>query len=265
MNSKPDSAQEAHAASPERPPTAAARPSFLRVIYGLYAWVVFVVGAVVALLVTIAVPGLRRRRRWVTRCARVPFHLAGIRTTVTGMDKLPPGHCVVVANHASYVDGIVLQAFLPPRFSYVIKGEMQNVPVAGFLLRRLGAHFVDRFSAGGSARDARSLLRAADNGDSLAFFPEGTFTPQPGLAAFRGGAFAAATRASVPLVPVVIRGTRQILPAESMLPGRAHLRIDILEPLDPTSADSTKHLAELARQRILTVLDEPDLLAAAHA
>ncbi|MGB5346951.1 MAG: lysophospholipid acyltransferase family protein, partial [Woeseia sp.] len=190
------------------PPAASAHaPAELtvgRVVYGAYAWFAFGVCAVLALSSVVVLPGVARRRRWVTRFARAPFFLAGVPVTVQGMHKLPDVACVVVANHASYVDGVVLQAFLPPRFSYVIKGEMQRVPVVGFLLRRIGAHFVDRNTVGRSARDARTLLRAADNGDSLAFFPEGTFLPQPGLGPFRGGAFAAALRTQAPLVPVVI-------------------------------------------------------------
>ena len=232
-------------------------------LYGIYAWLVFVVCALFALLFTLLVPGLERRRRWVSVCARLPFSLAGIDVVVRGGEKLPSSTCVVVANHASYIDGVLLQAFLPPRFSYVIKGEVQKVPVLGFLLRRIGSKFVDRFDASASARDARHLLKSAQAGESLAFFPEGTFIAEPGLGRFRSGAFAAAISADVPVVPLVIAGTRHLLPAETALPRHGHLAIEILEPLDhsePAYAKS-KTLATLARKRMLEVLDEPDLLA----
>lgn len=240
------------------------RFSLARLIYGVYAWIAFACCAVFALLAVLLLPGVSRRRYWVTRFAQAPFILAGVPVTIEGAGKLPSSPCIVVANHASYIDGVILQAFLPPRFSYVIKGEMKNVPVIGFLLRRIGAHFVDRNTVGRSARDARTLLRAADNGDSLAFFPEGTFLPRPGLGAFRGGAFAASLRTRSPLVPVVIHGTRQLLPATTLLPARTALRVEILDPLDPAKTPDAKQLAELARQRILAVLDEPDLLAEEH-
>jgi 1-acyl-sn-glycerol-3-phosphate acyltransferase len=228
--------------------------------YGVYAWLVFIVCAFGALLCACCLPGLHRRRRWVTQFARLPFRLAFIPTRINGLPHLPVTHSVVVANHASYLDGVILQAFLPPRFSYVIKGEMRRIPVAHFLLRRIGAHFVERHSAGASARDARTLLRAAGNGESLAFFPEGTFTSASGLGAFRSGAFAAAIRAQVPVVPIVIRGARQILPAHRMLPRRATLTIDVLAALPPETFSNSKALAETARQHMLAVLDEPDLL-----
>lgn len=230
-------------------------------VYGIYAWLAFLVCVVGALVSALALPGTARRRRWVTRFARLPFRLAAIRVTVHGRERLPAGQCIVVANHASYLDGILLQAFLPPRFSYVIKGEMQDVPLVNFLLRRIGARFVNRHGAGASARDARTLLRAADGGESLAFFPEGTFSERPGLAAFRGGAFAAAIRAGLPVVPVVIRGARHILPAGRLLPRRGPLEIEVLAALAPDAADGSRELAGMVRQRMLAVLGEPDLQA----
>ena len=231
------------------------------ILYGIYAWIAFLVGALSALLCTVLVPGLDRRRRWVTACARAPFPLAGVKVEVTGLSNIPPGSSVVVANHASYLDGVLLQAYLPPRFSYVIKGEMKNAPVIGFLLRRIGSKFVERFDSSGSARDARNLLKAAKEGESLAFFPEGTFIAEPGLGKFRRGAFAAAISADVPLVPVVINGSRHILRGETFLPRHGHLRIDILEPIEPTDSafESHQSLSQLARKRILSVLNEPDL------
>jgi 1-acyl-sn-glycerol-3-phosphate acyltransferase len=234
------------------------------ILFGLYAWVVFIVFAFFAVLSALLLPGLERRRRWVSACARMPFALAGIRVEVVGMTKLPATDCVVVANHASYLDGVLLKAFLPPRFSYVIKSEVRDVPVMGFLLQRIGSKFVDRFDTSASARDARHLLKAARGGESLAFFPEGTFLAEPGLGRFRPGAFAAATRAGIPVVPVVISGSRQMLPAGAVLPRFGPLRVEILDALDHDEAAyaNNRELAELARQRILAVLDEPDLAAA---
>lgn len=233
----------------------------IQVLYGLYAWLAFLVCVLGALFSAIFLPGLPRRRRWVSRFARLPFLLAGIRTTVRGAERLPTQQCIVVANHASYLDGVILKAYLPPGFSYVIKGEMQTVPLAGFLLRRIGSHFVDRNTPAGSSRDARTLLRAAGSGESLAFFPEGTFIRQPGLGAFRSGAFAAAIKGNLPVVPVVIRGARNIFPPGAWLPRRHALGIDILDPLEAPPGAKSRELAETARQRILALLDEPDLVA----
>jgi 1-acyl-sn-glycerol-3-phosphate acyltransferase len=235
----------------------------INVLWGIYAWLVFIVCVSVAILGTLLLPGKDRRRRWASGAGRAIFWLAGVRATVRGTKLIPEQQCIVVANHASYIDGVILNAFLPPRFSFVIKGEMGKIPVAGFLLRRIGSQFVERFDTSGSARDARRLLKVAESGESLAFFPEGTFQAVPGLDRFRAGAFAAAINSGLPIVPVVISGSRALMPAATILPRHGRLSIDMLAPIEPGNPAfaSSRDLAELARQRILTVLDEPDLLA----
>lgn len=242
----------------------AAIKNFAGFLWGLYAWSVFIVCVFVAILGALLLPGKDRRRRWASGAGRAIFGLSGIKATVSGTEKIPESQCIVVANHASYIDGVILNAYLPPRFGFVIKGEMGKVPIAGFLLRRIGSEFVERFDASGSARDARRLLRVAESGESLAFFPEGTFLAEPGLDRFRGGAFAAAIKSKLPVVPVVISGSRRLLPAATILPRYGHLAVDMLDAIEPNhpSFASSKDLAELSRQRILAVLDEPDLLAA---
>jgi 1-acyl-sn-glycerol-3-phosphate acyltransferase len=241
--------------------------NILQFFWGIYAWLVFITCVGTAILGALVLPGEDRRRRWASAVGRAIFWLAGIKATVRGAELIPAGQCVVVANHASYIDGVILNAFLPPRFGFVIKGEMGTIPVAGFLLRRIGAEFVERFDASGSARDARRLLKVADSGESLAFFPEGTFQAVPGLDRFRAGAFAAAINSELPIVPVVISGSRAILPAATILPRLGRIRVDMLPAIEPDEPafDNSKDLAELARQRILTVLDEPDLLACARS
>jgi 1-acyl-sn-glycerol-3-phosphate acyltransferase len=231
-------------------------------LFGVYAWAAFALIVLCSVLCALLLPGMERRRRWVGRFARASFHLTRIPVAVRGLEMLPDGHCVVVANHASYIDGVLLFGFMPPRFSFVIKGEMQRFPAVGFLLRRIGSRFVERFDSSGSARDARRILKAASSGESLAFFPEGTFLPHPGLGRFRSGAFAAAIKGGVPVVPVVISGSRHVLPGGRVLPRRGRMRIDVLTPIEPADPafSNSKSLAELSRHRILEMLDEPDLV-----
>ena len=234
----------------------------LQVLWGLFAWLSFAIAVVFALLIALVVPGAERRRRLATLTCKNVFVLAGVKVEVLGKENLPTGNCVVVANHASYIDGVLLKGYLPARFSFVIKGELRNIPVAHFLLRRAGARFVERSQHSASARDARQIVRAAQDGESLGFFPEGTFRKERGVGRFRPGAFVAAVRGELPVVPIAISGTRYMLPADQKLPLPNTLSIEILpaiNPGDPEFADS-RSLAETARQRILEVLGEPDLL-----
>ncbi|MCL4721989.1 MAG: hypothetical protein KJ041_08595, partial [Gammaproteobacteria bacterium] len=84
--------------------------------------------------------------------------------------------------------------------------------------------------------------------------------PEPGLGRFHSGAFTAAARGQLPVVPVVIRGSRWMMPAERILPRPGRLEIIIKPPLFPTGDAPTRALLEQARQSILADLGEPDLL-----
>lgn len=239
--------------------------SIFEALYGIYAVVVFLILGIVALALVTLVPGLsiKVRRAIAQKTARLFFVCAGIRIRMTGEENLPTGPCVVVANHASYLDGVVLKGVLPARFSFVIKKEVSRVPLAGLLLRRIGSEFVDRFNRHAGAMDTRRLIKAADSGQALAFFPEGTFVARPGLGKFHTGAFAIAARANLPVVPLVIRGTRHILPSGRFLPRPGRIEIQILPaihaPADLDSAAIVDITREESRRRILAHLNEPDM------
>ena len=230
-------------------------------LFGLYAWFVFTLCILFGLFVALLVPGSERRARWLAGTSRAIFKLSALPVDLRGIENLPAEDCVVVANHASYVDGFLLKGFLPARFSFVIKGEMRNIPIVHFLLRRAGSRFVERNEATASSRDARQIIKAAQSGASLALFPEGTFQLEPGLQRFRAGAFVAAVKGKMAVVPIAISGTRHILPADSHLPRYGPIRIDILPPIEKDNPNYSNHreLAGFARQKILDVLDEPDL------
>jgi len=236
--------------------------NFFSFLYGFYAWFIFLVCVVIALLGAIILPSLKLRRAWVKKSARFVFLLCGIKMNITGQENIPEGNALIVANHASYLDGIILHAVLPTKFTFVIKSEMQSVPIANFLFNRVGSRFVERFQPKGSFRDARKLIKAGSDGEPLAIFPEGTFTEKPGLDRFRTGAFVTAIKSEMPLVPLVIIGSRKILPANKFLPNTGNLCVHILETIDTNheAFNSSKELKKLSRERILKVLGEPDLL-----
>jgi len=232
-----------------------------RALYGLYAWLVFAVCVVSAFIATVLVPFTKLRHRIAADASRLIFILGGVPAETVGLENIPDGHAIVVANHASYVDGFLLKGYLPARVSFVVKGEMRNIPIVHFLLRRSGSNFVERHEAAGSTRDARKIVRAAQEGQSLAFFAEGTFLKEPGVQRFRPGAFVAAIRGGLPIVPVAISNTREMMPSGRLWPWPIRPRIEVLPPIFPGDPlfDNHRELAESARQDILAVLDEPDL------
>ena len=231
-------------------------PRLFRLAYALYAWPAFLLLAIVSLPVLLVLPGLPRRRRLIRCVATTALHCIGMRVSASGIDTLPHP-CVVVANHESYLDGVVLAATLPADFGFVIKREMRAVPAAGWLLERIGAHFVHRGGAGNGARDARRVLRHAQKGEALVFFPEGTFHRAPGLLPFRNGAFVAAQRAGLPLVPLIIRGTRRCLPPGTLTPWPGCIGVTVLTPLRATlaGAQGVAALRDQARALIIEHLE----------
>ncbi|MDQ1345228.1 MAG: 1-acyl-sn-glycerol-3-phosphate acyltransferase, partial [Pseudomonadota bacterium] len=138
--------------------------------------------------------------------------------------------------------------------------EAASLPLAGFLLKRIGSEFVDRHSEGGRRRDALRVLRVAESGRALVFFPEGTFDALPGLKRFHVGAFAAAVRGEMPVVPVVILGARRAMPGGAMLVRPGRIRVEILAPIAvPASVHAADEMRAEARRRMVARLDEPDL------
>src|SRR6185312_9614060 len=231
-------------------------------LFGVYAIGLFLILGLGTLLALLLVPGVARRRAIARGISRGFLGLAAMPVRVVNPERLPTTQCVVVANHASYLDGVVFTAALPPRFGFVIKREMNSVPLAGLLLRRLGSEFVERFGRNRGAADARRVLRNAANGHSLVFFPEGTFTRTPGLLKFHTGAFVTAARAGCPVIPAVVRGTRAALPPTGGLPRPGRIEIDILPAVEaaPDAGEaSSAALRDGARAAILLALGEPDL------
>ncbi len=104
------------------------------------------------------------------------------------------------------------------------------------------------------------VLRRAEEGEALVFFPEGTFDEVPGLKRFHIGAFAAAVRGDMPLVPVVIHGARRAMPNRALIVRPGRVRVEILAPIEsPSGAHAAEELRRASRAAILARLDEPDL------
>jgi 1-acyl-sn-glycerol-3-phosphate acyltransferase len=237
--------------------------TLFRALFGLYVWLAFFVLGSVTLVLLLAIPRLQLRLNLARRCARLMLQIMGVRCVLTHAELLPETPCVVVANHSSYVDGLILKAALPARFSFVIKKEMVRVPLAGLLLRRIGSLFVDRANHHAGAMDARRIMREAVEGKSLVFFPEGTFTTRVGLDRFHLGAFATAQRAGMPVMPIAIHGARRILRPGSIWPRPGEITVEVLGLIHLTSdgrnRSSAEALRDHARARILVALGEPDL------
>ena len=233
-----------------------------RKIYGIYAVLVFAVLSLIALVCVMALPAQRHAYGAAQLLARLIFVFWGMRPSVRGLEHLPRNDAyVLAANHASYIDGVLLLAYLPRPHSFAIKVEIAAFAPLRFFLTRIGMRFVDRFDAHKNVTQTRRLIELLQRGTRLVFFPEGTFQREPGLLPFRLGAFRVASIAQVPVIPLVIRGSRQVLPSESWLPRPGKLEIVVTPALHPAGSDgvAAETLKQTVRLAMLKELNEPDM------
>lgn len=232
-----------------------------RVLYAAYLWLLLAVLFPAALAASMW-PNRVSRVAVVRRLARALVFGSRMPLAIRGMERLPQhGPAVIVANHSSYMDGILLFALLPAGVRFVAKRELADTPVLGRALRAIGVQFVERFDAERGAEDTRALADLARAGETLVFFPEGTLTRAPGLMPFHMGGFVVSATAHATLVPVALRGTRSVLREGSLAPRRGMIQVLVGAPLPPGADDwrAAVGLRDLARAEILAHCGEPDL------
>jgi 1-acyl-sn-glycerol-3-phosphate acyltransferase len=187
--------------------------------------------------------------------ARNLLRLCGVRISVRGLERLGAGPYVFTPNHQSHLDIAVLLGFLPGINRFGTKREMFAEPILGAVLRTMGMIPIDRDDSPAAIERLRQLeLR----GFSAIIFPEGTRSRDGALLPFKKGAFVAAIQLGVPVVPIVCKGTHELMPKGnylSILPGAAELVV--LDPI-PTAGmtyDDRDRLRDMVRDRISQALE----------
>ena len=157
------------------------------------------------------------------------------RIRVHGVQHVRPDQpYVYTANHSSLIDTPALFAYLPHPFRIMAKRELFYVPFMGWHLWTAGHFPIDRRNARKTVASLRRVIEGVRNGRSLAVFPEGTRTPDGRLQAFQSGVFKIAVKAGVPIVPVTIRGTFELLPKTTLAPRPGRVDVMLGEPIDTT-------------------------------
>lgn len=194
-------------------------------------------------------------RRWGRAFARI----GGWKVDAAGLDNLPPGGAVLVANHQSLADIPLILSAVPGEVRFVAKRELRSVPLFGRALVAAGNLLVDR----GDRRDAVRMIREAGSrlarGERVVLFAEGTRSPDGAVGAFKSGAARIAASAGVPMVPLFIDGGRFALPKGSLRVHPARMVVRVLPPL-PAPAEGDAHAQQeavrLAREAILSAQAE---------
>jgi 1-acyl-sn-glycerol-3-phosphate acyltransferase len=165
---------------------------------------------------------------------------------------------VIVANHSSFVDSVAMLLAARDPVVFVTSTDLQRQPIVGSVLKRLGCTFVERGHQALSDDAVERMTALLHEGSHLVVFPEGSINRSPGLRPFHLGAFAAATAAACPVVPVGILGTRNIVRPGSRLPRRAAATVVIGSAIAPTGPDfaASVRLRDAARSAICTLSGE---------
>jgi 1-acyl-sn-glycerol-3-phosphate acyltransferase len=237
-----------------------ARRAAAAVAFAVYAWVLYAVLGLSMLVVLPLLPRVRWRWQMTSGAVRLLARLTGTAVSVHGLDRLPGGPSIIVANHPSWIDPFALAAVLPPSFHFVAGEVFRHQVLSGFVLRRLGTQFVERHEREVGVADTDRLVALVRSGQSLVIFPEGRLARTPGLRPFHMGAFVMATQAGVPVVPIGMRGTRAILRPEHHFPRRGAIDIIIGQPVQPLATDWTAavELQRAVRDTLLRLSGEPD-------
>lgn len=174
---------------------------------------------------------------------------------VEGLERIEKGRAyVVVSNHQSMLDIMLLLAHLPLHFKFIAKWELFWIPFLGWhlaLARYIPLKRGDPESGKACLAKAQEWLK---KGVSVIFFPEGTRSPDGDIHEFKAGAFKAALEGKFDLLPMVIVGTREAIPKYSWrIKRRAPLCLKILEPVSMTNSSkvSLDHLRDETRTKII--------------
>jgi 1-acyl-sn-glycerol-3-phosphate acyltransferase len=176
-----------------------------------------------------------------------------MKVTVSGAEKLEASRSYIfMPNHQSNADIPLLLGRLPAQFRWLAKAELFKIPVFGRAMSGVGYISIDRSNRKSAFE---SLTRAATtirNGTSVLIFPEGTRSRDGKILPFKKGGFVLSVDSGVPIVPIIIKGTRNIVPKGHFMIRPAPVTMEILDPVE--TADYTRKTKDALLQRIRSIL-----------
>jgi 1-acyl-sn-glycerol-3-phosphate acyltransferase len=196
---------------------------------------------------------IRVARAW----ARSLLAVSGVRVRVHGLERISPGGSYVfVSNHLSYMDTPVMLAHIPVQFRFLAKRGLFQIPFLGQHLSRAGHIPVPREDPRAAVKTMQRAAEAIQQKKtSLLIFPEGGRSHDGQLRQFKEGAAYIAIRAGVPIVPVAIIGTREVLPFGSGVVKSGVVELHILQPVE-TRSIALKERGQLTDRLRGMILDQ---------
>ncbi len=213
----------------------------LYILYAPYKWLVYVpflilstmlFGTLAVILAVVAGPKISSLIGG-TWWSRLNSYMTPMIVKVTGRENIDKNQSyVIISNHQSHFDVFALYGWLGVDFKWVMKMELRKVPFLGYACDKVGHIYIDRSNREAALASLNEAKKRIVNGTSVLFFPEGTRSDTEQMREFKKGAFVMAFDLDVPILPVSIINTRNILPPRSfrLFPGR--VRLIIHPPVD---------------------------------
>ena len=224
----------------------------LEILYGLYSVLVFALWVVPAWAFLHLIKAPRAAGHYTSSSLKILLALAGCKVRVVGKENMEvSGAKIFASNHTSYIDVPVLVSRLDVPYRFVAKREVRDMPFVGAFLERLGHLKFDRTDPESRLREVQEVEELLRQGESVFFFPEGTFTSEAGVRPFQLGAFKAAVATGAPIVPISLEGTRRILRDGTHLPRPGSVKITVHPPIYPRVGGNQASTGELSGWREL--------------
>ena len=182
-----------------------------------------------------------------------------VRVSVKGLSQINPARSYIyMSNHQSNFDIPVLLAYLPVQFRWLAKAELFKIPIFSRAMRGAGYVRIDRFNRESAIESIKEAAAKMKDGVSVMIFPEGTRSHDGSIRPFKKGGFVMAVDTGVPIVPVILRGTRPIMDKSSWRINAGNVSLQIEKPIDSTgyTRETKDDLIETVRSVICRGFEE---------
>jgi 1-acyl-sn-glycerol-3-phosphate acyltransferase len=190
--------------------------------------------------------------------SRAVVNLSGAKVTVEGLENLPEGPVVFIGNHQGNFDIPILISFIDKPKAFIAKIETLKLPIVSSWMRQMRCVFMDRNDIRQSITAINQGVQYLKEGYSMVIFPEGTRSGGVEIGEFKAGSFKLATKSGVPIVPIAINGSYNIMGKKSLIVKSAEVSIKILKPIETTklSKEELKSLHDRVYGEIKAVINE---------
>lgn len=189
--------------------------------------------------------------------SRLSCAIAPLRVIVRDKNLFTPHQSyVVVANHQSMADIPIIHGYLGLKIKWVMKQELGKIPVFGTACKYLGCIFVDRSNHNAAVRSIEAAKKKLSSKSSVLFFAEGTRSRDGSVMPFKKGAFVFAMETGLPILPVTIKNSRQVLPSDSLdlTPGSVELIVHRPFYVPSHYRDRLEDISKKTRKTIVSAL-----------